>query len=75
MPEMGGAALFHALRARGLTLPMLMVSGHPMEIELQALQAQGLAGWLLKPIEIQQLATTLARLLHKGAPVGSARLR
>jgi signal transduction histidine kinase/ActR/RegA family two-component response regulator len=64
MPEMGGEALYHALRQRGWTLPVVLLSGHPMEVELQALQAQGVAGWLLKPLETAQLAALLARALH-----------
>jgi CheY-like chemotaxis protein len=65
MPEMGGQALFHALRHRGLTLPVVMLSGHPMESELVSLQAQGLAGWLLKPPSIEQLAQLLAQVLKQ----------
>jgi two-component system cell cycle sensor histidine kinase/response regulator CckA len=65
MPEMGGQALFHALRQRGLTLPVVMLSGHPMENELVSLQAQGLAGWLLKPPSIEQLAHLLAQALKQ----------
>jgi DNA-binding NtrC family response regulator len=63
MPEMGGQALFHALRQRGLTLPVVMMSGHPMENEMASLQAQGLAGWLQKPPDIEQLAQLLAQAL------------
>ena len=63
MPEMGGQALFHAMRQRGLTLPVVMLSGHPMENELRNLQAQGLAGWMLKPPDPEQLAQLLARAL------------
>jgi CheY-like chemotaxis protein len=62
---MGGQALFHALRQRGLTLPVVMLSGHPMENELVSLQAQGLAGWLLKPPSIEQLAQLLAQALKQ----------
>jgi two-component system, cell cycle sensor histidine kinase and response regulator CckA len=65
MPEMGGQALFHALRQRGLTLPVVMLSGHPMESELVSLQAEGLAGWLLKPPSIEQLAQLLAQALKR----------
>ena len=65
MPEMGGQALFHALKQRGLTLPVVMMSGHPMENELVSLQAQGLAGWLLKPPSIEQLAQLLAQALEQ----------
>jgi CheY-like chemotaxis protein len=64
MPEMGGQALYHALRERGFTLPVVLLSGHPMEVELQALQAQGVAGWLLKPLETEQLAALLAHALR-----------
>ncbi len=65
MPEMGGQALFYTLRQRGLTLPVVILSGHPMEHELQELHAQGLAGWMLKPPDINQLARLLARALKK----------
>jgi nitrogen-specific signal transduction histidine kinase/ActR/RegA family two-component response regulator len=65
MPEMGGQALFHAMRDRGLTLPVVMLSGHPMERELEVLQDQGLAGWMLKPLDGDQLAQLLAQVLHK----------
>jgi CheY-like chemotaxis protein len=65
MPEMGGQALFHAMRQRGLTLPVVMLSGHPMEHELEVLQAQGLAGWMLKPLDGEQLAQLLAQVLGK----------
>lgn len=65
MPEMGGQALFHALRQRGLTLPVVILSGHPAEDELKALQAQGLAGWMLKPPDARQLGQLLAQVLHK----------
>jgi CheY-like chemotaxis protein len=63
MPEMGGQALFHALKERGLDLPVVMLSGHPMESELVSLQAQGLAGWLLKPPSLEQLAQLIAQAL------------
>jgi two-component system cell cycle sensor histidine kinase/response regulator CckA len=65
MPGMGGQALFHAMRQRNLTLPMIMLSGHPMEQELQSLQAEGLAGWLLKPPDMEQLSRLLARVLKE----------
>jgi CheY-like chemotaxis protein len=65
MPGMGGPALFHALRQRGLTLPVVMLSGHPMEDELENLQSQGLAGWMLKPPNVEQLSQLLARALEE----------
>jgi PAS domain S-box-containing protein len=65
MPEMGGQALLHAMRAQGLTLPVVILSGHPMDSELDALQAKGLAGWLTKPVNESQLAQMLAQVLQK----------
>ncbi|MBN2394174.1 MAG: PAS domain-containing protein [Anaerolineae bacterium] len=73
MPEMGGQALFQAIRQRGLSLPVVILTGHPMENELQSLQAQGLAGWLPKPPEIEQLARSLARALGREAESGQRR--
>jgi len=67
MPEMGGQALFHALKQQGLPLPMVVLSGHPMKTELENLHAQGLAGWLLKPPRMEQLAQLLARVLQDEA--------
>ncbi len=67
MPEMGGQALFHALEERGLALPMVILSGHPMKHELKELQAQGLAGWLLKPPDVEQLGRLLAQALGREA--------
>ncbi len=64
MPEMGGQALFHAMRQRGLTLPLILLSGHPMEKELQNLQAQGVVGWMSKPPDMEQLSRMLARVLR-----------
>ncbi|MFP4394139.1 MAG: PAS domain S-box protein [Anaerolineales bacterium] len=63
MPSMGGRALFGAMRQRGYDLPMVLLSGHPLENELREMQEQGLAGWMLKPPHIEQLAKVLARVL------------
>jgi CheY-like chemotaxis protein len=44
---------------------VVMLSGHPMENELAGLQAQGLAGWLPKPPDIEDLAHLLAQALKE----------
>ena len=67
MPAMGGAPLFHAMRQRGLTQPVVMLSGHPMEKELESLREQGLAGWMLKPPDMVKLSQLLARALREAA--------
>jgi PAS domain S-box-containing protein len=63
MPQMGGKALFHAIRERGLGVPMVLLSGHPLEHELKDLREQGLAGWALKPPSMEELSQLLARAL------------
>ncbi|MDY6876274.1 MAG: response regulator [Chloroflexota bacterium] len=66
MPEMGGIALFHALRQRGLEVKVVLMTGHPLEKELESLQAQGLVNWLPKPVNLAHLAQTTARVLEEG---------
>jgi CheY-like chemotaxis protein len=41
----------------------VILSGHPLDDELASLQALGLAGWLLKPPDPEQLARLLAQAL------------
>jgi len=66
MPVMGGVALLHALRQKGHTMPVVLLTGHPMEqTELDGLRAQGLSAWLSKPPRLEQLAQTIASALHE----------
>ena len=60
MPQLGGDALLAEMRARGLRTPVVILSGHPLEGELAELKQLGLAGWLLKPPDIKELAQLLA---------------
>jgi two-component system, cell cycle sensor histidine kinase and response regulator CckA len=66
MPDMGGKALSQTMRQRGLTAPLLILSGHPMDTERQSLQTQGFVGWLHKPIGAEELATAVANALRIG---------
>jgi nitrogen-specific signal transduction histidine kinase/CheY-like chemotaxis protein len=60
MPEMGGRALLHALRADWPSLPVVLLTGHPMREEMEALVEEGLSAWLSKPPN----PVTLARVLR-----------
>jgi CheY-like chemotaxis protein len=64
MPNMGGQGLFHALRQQGSTVPVVLLTGHPKEKELEDLRAHGLNGWLLKPPSLEQLGDAVARALE-----------
>ncbi len=64
MPEIGGMELLQAIQHLGLALPVVILSGHPMEAEAQMLQNHSAAGWLQKPFDFQDLAHMLAQVLH-----------
>ncbi len=66
MPEMSGDKLFRAMQQRGLRVPMLILSGHPMEAELiQVLMAEGLKGFFMKPPNIEKLMTLIAQIVQQ----------
>jgi CheY-like chemotaxis protein len=67
MPRMGGVALFHALRERRLAVPVVLLTGHPLEREMEDLRARGLLEWLPKPPRLEELAEVLASALNAGA--------
>jgi len=64
MPGMGGIALLHTLRERGLTVRVVMLTGHPLEKKLENLRAQEMTDWLPKPLSLEQLAEVVARALR-----------
>ena len=66
MPGMGGVALFHALRQRSLAVKVVLMTGHPLEEEMESLRTQGLNDWLPKPSNLEQLAQVLTRVLEEG---------
>lgn len=63
MPEMGGQELIQAMRDSGIGTPVVIMSGHPLENDISNLQTLGVAGWLVKPATLEQLADTLADIL------------
>ena len=63
MPEMGGIALYHAMREQNLSIPLVLLTGHPLSKEMENLQTLGLAGWLPKPLDLVRLSHLLAGAL------------
>jgi PAS domain S-box-containing protein len=63
MPEMGGIALFHAMQEQKLTIPIVLLTGHPLSKEMENLKMLGLAGWLPKPPDLVNLSHLLAEVL------------
>jgi CheY-like chemotaxis protein len=65
MPEMGGKALFYALKQQAPDIKVLLLTGHPLQEEdMEPLRAQGLSGWLLKPPSLERLAEVIAKILQ-----------
>ena len=67
MPALGGVALLHALRQRGDDRPVILLTGHSMGKDLDALLEQGLTAWLSKPPSMEHLAGAIAEALHAEA--------
>jgi two-component system, cell cycle sensor histidine kinase and response regulator CckA len=64
MPELGGIPLMHAIRNQRLDIPIILMTGHPMQEELEKLQDNGLTAWILKPPRLRELARIIAQALE-----------
>ncbi len=64
MPEMSGKALAQALLQQAPALPVVMMSGHPLDQESEMLRAMGVGAWIQKPPDLTELAEILARKLR-----------
>lgn len=68
MPRMGGVALLHALRRLGHHMPVILLTGHPLdEAEMRPLRSQGAAAWLTKPVQITDLARAIGQAFAGGS--------
>ena len=63
MPEMGGIDLLRAVRAHGLEIPVILMTGHPLQEELSGLQDLGLTAWMQKPPRLKQLSQIISEAL------------
>jgi two-component system cell cycle sensor histidine kinase/response regulator CckA len=66
MPGMGGIALLEALKKREVEVGVILLTGHPLEKEMEDLRAQGMTDWLPKPPNLERLAQVVARALREG---------
>jgi PAS domain S-box-containing protein len=70
MPEMDGKELLREMEGRGLNIPCIILSGHPMTDEVDREDFKALVGWVLKPPDVQKLARTISRVLHGDSDPG-----
>ncbi|MCP4544455.1 MAG: PAS domain S-box protein [Chloroflexi bacterium] len=64
MPNVEGTALLHTLKKRGSTVAVVLLTNYPLEKKLD-LGTPGTIDWLLKPLDLDQLAKVVARALKK----------
>jgi signal transduction histidine kinase len=64
MPQMGGLALYHAIREHWPTIKILFITGHPLEGENQKLLEKGQVMWLQKPFSAQSFNQVVYSLLE-----------
>lgn len=63
MPEMGGIELLRAIRSQGLKIPVVLMTGHPLQEEIAGLKNSGLTAWMQKPPRLKQLSHIIAQAL------------
>ena len=65
MPRLGGVGLMRAIRQAGWQVPVILLSGHPLEEEKMLIQELGVVSLLVKPINLAQLSQAVAEILNK----------
>jgi signal transduction histidine kinase len=63
MPEMGGVAMYAELSKRRPDVKILFVTGHPLEVESQAMLEETGVSWLQKPFSVPEFFQTVELLL------------
>ncbi len=66
MPIMGGQALLSELKARGISLPFVVLTGHPMDQLTEVMALDDVVDKLQKPPDLLILAETVGRILRTG---------
>jgi signal transduction histidine kinase/ActR/RegA family two-component response regulator len=64
MPEMGGIALLKTLRIGGWETAVLLLTGHPLNKELDEALTYTNVEWMSKPVTLEQLADAVSRRLN-----------
>jgi PAS domain S-box-containing protein len=67
MPGLTGTGLASVLRRHRPDLPIVLVSGYSGPLLTQQAFAAGVSELLTKPLQSREIATTLARVLHRAA--------
>ncbi len=68
LPDLGGGAVFDALRELRPDLKVLLCSGYSLDGDAAGILARGCDAFIQKPFTLQRLAATVAGLLEPDAP-------
>lgn len=63
MPLMDGRNLFRHLKKQQADVKMIIMTGYPYTEKDQDMMRQGVAAWLMKPFEVEQVAKTIQQTL------------
>jgi len=63
MPRMDGEELAEALRARGATVPVVLVTGYPLQTDSMEAEDSLVVASLSKPVKEEALAQVLAKVI------------
>jgi CheY-like chemotaxis protein len=66
MPEMDGIALLRTIRQHNRTLPVLLMTGHPLPEEYAEAERLWISGLLRKPFGLAELRAAIAAALPPG---------
>lgn len=64
MPDMGGVEATRALRDEGDTVPIIALTGHAHEDARAAFLAEGMNGYVSKPVEFDELCAEIVHVLE-----------
>ena len=67
MPGFSGTDVLAALRRGGLTMPVILISGHEIEVAVR----EGFFGVLSKPFKLRRLAEVVAAAMSHGRSPGA----
>ena len=67
MPQMGGEGLLNELTQKGITTPVVLLSGYPVTGLNADIHEQGFADYLPKPVKLEQLAEVITRVMNQSA--------
>ena len=65
MPEMGGIALYKALREKDPQVKILIMSGYPMGFGTRELLESGKVDWVQKPLDIEEISKKVKEVIQR----------